>query len=322
MKLLPRAARETVPTMPRRGEIMPAGGERELVVEVFPVVPEIIGDAPQVCVRQNVLGIGNRRLAGRGAEHDGAAAAVNGVADQLHLGGVIRPGEVVHLDVVHAPPGPQPGARIIPRGAGGIAAHTEHVGAPFAEVVGVCGGGGGERGAFDGQVGGDGAARDAAHDVDAELQAERVNRVGQRLETRAVSGGGKAVGRGNHAAEGVHRERGVGAGVAVVVMRAGVGPAVVHDDGVPADGEHLVREVMGVRQHLGLDDVVAKAVVAVPAHRRGGGGLAGMDNPGRRGQLGRGDDLRFAVGEIVLGGERGQRGQQAGEREEEFIHDA
>ena len=37
-----------------------------------------------------------------------------------------------------------------------------------------------------------------------------------------------------------------GAGIAVVVVRAGIGPAVIHDDRVPADRLQLLRHVMGI----------------------------------------------------------------------------
>ena len=51
-------------------------------------------------------------------------------------------------------------------------------------------------------------------------------------------------------------------------MRAGIRPAIIHDDRVPAERLHLLRNVTGVRQDFGFDDVVAESVVAVPAHRR------------------------------------------------------
>ena len=106
--------------------------------------------------------------------------------------------------------------------------------------------------------------------MDAKFQTEGMNRIGEWLEAGAIRGGGKTVGRRQQAAKFIHCQRGIGAGIAVVVMRAGIGPAIIHDHRVPAERLHFLRNVMCIRQHLGLDDVVAERIVAVPAHRRRG----------------------------------------------------
>ena len=77
----------------------------ELGVEGGPVVPEVVGDPPQVGVSFGVLGLLQRRRPGRHAEHDRPARRVDRLADQLDLFVVIGPGEVVDLDVIDAPGG-------------------------------------------------------------------------------------------------------------------------------------------------------------------------------------------------------------------------
>ena len=126
-----------------------------------------------------------------------------------------------------------------------------------------------DRGAFNRGVPRHGLPRNAAHDMDAELQAERVNVAGQRLEAFPVSRRRKPVDGRDQAAVFVHVEMRLG----IVPARARVWlrPLDIHDDVLPAVGEQVLRHVAGVGLDLCLGHRGAIAVPTVPAHRRAAG---------------------------------------------------
>ncbi len=228
-----------------------------------------------------------RSLAGRGTKDDGAAGLVDGAADGLDLLQVVGTAEIVDLHEVHLPRGDEfEDGIVVGLRAGLVHVHAIHVGVPRAGAGGVGDVPRGVAGALHRQVLLPGLARDAAHHVDAELEALRVHVVGERLEAGATGGGGEAVGRGQHAAPLVHDVRGGG----VVVKPGGVGliPLDVHRDEVPAVGQQVGRQVVGLGLGALLVDRGAVEIPAVPAHhgalgpgvknRRGGNG------PERRGE--------------------------------------
>jgi stage V sporulation protein SpoVS len=114
-----------------------------------------------------------------------------------------------------------------------------------------------------------GLPRNAAHDVDAELQAEGVNVVGQRLEAFAIRRRREAVDGRDQAAVLVHVEMRLG--IVPEGARVGLRPLDIHDDVLPAVLEQALRHVVGVGFDLGLGHRGAVAVPTVPAHRRAAG---------------------------------------------------
>ena len=105
----------------------------------------------------------------------------------------------------------------------------------------------------------------AAHDVDAELQAQAVDIIRQGLEACAVCGGGEAVHGGEETAIFVHIQG--GEGLILVIERSGLIPLDVHHHILPA----VVLQVLGHVVRILADDILgnsgAVAVPAVPAHR-------------------------------------------------------
>ena len=104
-------------------------------------------------------------------------------------------GDAVHLDQVNAPVCILGQQRVIPGLAGGVVLDAPVGGVPGAGVGGVGGVSGVEGGVGDGQIALDGGARNAADDVDAELEAERMDVVAERLEGGGLGGGLQLVGR-------------------------------------------------------------------------------------------------------------------------------
>ena len=113
----------------------------------------------------------------------------------------------------------------------------------------------------------DGLARDAPHQVDAELEALAVHVVRERLKPCAVGSGGEAVDSGQQAAPFVHHEL----GVPPVVVAGGIRliPLDVHYDVLPPVGLEVLGHVVCVGLGLCLGHGGGKAVPTVPAHGRG-----------------------------------------------------
>ncbi|MNL48072.1 hypothetical protein D3C87_1709010 [compost metagenome] len=130
-----------------------------------------------------------RRLAGRQAQHHRPAAGVDGLAHRFDLGRVVVIGaaHVVDLDVVDAPGGQQlEDAVVIGLGAGLAHVDAVHVRVPGAQAGAVDDVADADVGPEHRQVAVGRLAGRAAHQVDAELQAQGVQPVAQRLEARAV----------------------------------------------------------------------------------------------------------------------------------------
>ena len=107
--------------------------------------------------------------------------------------------------------------------------------------------------------------RDAAHGVDAELEAEVVDRTGEWPEPLATSRRGKAVDRRQQPAESVHLEgdeRPVDRGSGLRLV-----PLDVDHDVLPAVRSQMRGHVRGALDHLVLGDTGAVDIPAVPAHR-------------------------------------------------------
>ena len=266
------AQREHVGVGPcARGDIgRPLGANLELVVQLAPVVPEVVHRAPHVGVRLHVVHLLHRCLARGDAQHDGTPAMVDGLADHLDFSRVVRAGEVVYLHEVHPPLGIQLEAGVIvflgPRLA---VVHLVVVAEPRAGRV-VAGN----------HVAGDAVCAfhrelllcrhfgQAAHQMDAELQPLAVHVVGQGTEAHAVGGGGEAVERGGIAAVLVIHVDGIGLVVAagLVVLHE---PADVHHHVLPAVGGQMLRHVVRIGLHFALHHGRPVAVPRVPTHRRG-----------------------------------------------------
>ncbi len=124
-----------------------------------------------------------------------------------------------------------------------------------------------------GRLRGDGDARDAAHDVDAELEAERVDIVAEGLEAGGVvfrarrDGRRKARGDWDVAAVGVDLVLQL-VGVRAV-LRVLEEPALIDDGVVPTGGLEVFVEDLDVGAELVFGDGEAVGVPAVPAHGRG-----------------------------------------------------
>ncbi len=172
--------------------------------------------------------------------------------------------DAVDFEVVDAPFGIEAGDGVIVGLRGLVVLEAVIVGVPLAGVGGVGGFSGAEVGARDAEVVGDGLARDAADDVDAEFKAEGVDPVGEGTEAFAAGGGGEAV-EGRHVAA-------VG-GEGVVLMAGGVlgmlgKPALVDDDILPAEALQVVVEPGDGVAELRFVDGETPGIPAVPAHGR------------------------------------------------------
>ncbi|MNV64661.1 hypothetical protein D3C71_1573140 [compost metagenome] len=158
----------------------------------------------------------HRRGTRRQAEHYVTSAFGDGVRDELNLVlvGIVQPGsgDVVHLHEIDAPSGVHfeegviVSLRALLRGV-----HAVHVRVPRTNGVRMGNRTGGCRAALDRCIGMDRLARNAAHNVDAEFQAEAVHVFSQRREAPAVCGGREAVDRRDQAGILVHLQRHEGA---------------------------------------------------------------------------------------------------------------
>jgi hypothetical protein len=204
----------------------------------------------------------------RKAQHDGPAGFRQRLADHADFVAFIRMvGDAIDLEKVDAPAREQLRHRIVIGLAGGTRAHAVVVLVPRADIRGVGHVGGPPGGIGDGDVVGHGLLRNAAHQVNAEFQSERVDVVGQRFEPGAVGGRGIAVGRRGVAAIGSQGEGRVGL--------LGDEPAFVDDDVLPAVAFQVLGHVSGFGADAGFVDGHAPGIPTVPTHGRGGGELRG-----------------------------------------------
>ncbi len=188
------AEREHVGVGPVAGglERRPAGQACELLVDVLPAVPQVVGDAPHLGVAaQEVHVAGGYPAAGRQRQRDLTPVFGFGFGDGAMVGGdfvgMERGLHVVDLEEVESPGGELVDLRVVPGlCAGMVLVQAVVVRVPDAYVVEVGDVAGRVRGTEHRQVVLDGDAWDAAHHVHAEFQAERVHLFGDRPETAAV----------------------------------------------------------------------------------------------------------------------------------------
>ena len=248
----------------------PLGANLELVVQLAPVVPEVIHRAPHVGVRLHVVHLLHRCFARGDAQHDGTPALVDGLADHLDFRRVIRTGKVINLHEVHSPLGIHVKAGIVillrPRLA---VVHLVVVTKPSASgiVAGNHVAGNAVR-AFHRQFPLRRHFGQAAHQMDTKFQSLSMHIIGQGTETHTVGCGREAVERRGVAAILVHHIDGVGLVVAtgLVVLHK---PTDIHHHILPAIRGQMLRHVVGVLLHLALHHGRPVAVPRVPPHRRG-----------------------------------------------------
>ena len=234
-----------------------------------PVVPEVVRDAPHVGIRLQVLGFRQRRGTGAEAQHDLPSASAAGFGDQLDLPAAagILPGDVVALDEVHAPFRVEAeDAAVVGGRVRCIAPEAVHIGIPHADGVRISCGMAEIRAVRDGQVPVRRHSGQAPHDMDAEFQAQAVDIVCQRPESRAACGAGEPVDRRQQPAESVHGQ--LGKGLIAVVDGRGLVPLDIHHDVLPAEGFQFTCHVFRVPADNVLRDGGTVAVPAVPAHGR------------------------------------------------------
>ena len=216
----------------------------EHIFQQVPPVPEVVGDPPHVGVFAQVPGLFDHRRAGGQAEHHGPAALVDGLADHLDfllrgVGGVgvgVGVADVVHLDEVHPPGGVQlEDGVVIGLGPGLRGVDAVHVRVPPADGVGrgnlVAGGVRPQHR----QVLVHRQPGHPPHDVDAELQAQVVDLLGDGAKTLALPGGGEPLRGGEESAVLVHGKPGEGHVVGALLPGVGLAPLDVADHVLPAE---------------------------------------------------------------------------------------
>ena len=273
------AQRQHVAVRPAAGAHMrlPHLAAAEHVFKQIPAIPEIVRHAPHVGKLLHVPGFLDHRGAGGKAEHHVAAAGTDGGGDHLNLlrSGVgailihVRVADIVHLHEIHAPGGIElEDGVIICLRAGLGTVHAVHVAVPAADGEGVGDLFGRHIRAEHGHMRMHRLAGDAAHDVDAELQAHGMDLIRNRLEALAARAAGEAVFSRDLAA--VFIEAKLGEGAVFPFLRAGqrLGPLDVAHNVLPAVLLHVVAHIAGVRHELLFRHIGGKAVPAVPAHGR------------------------------------------------------
>ena len=228
-----------------------------------PCIPVVVGDAPHLRVFGDFGGVLELGWAGREREHDGAAGFANGFGDLADFSRAVgMVGDAIDFEEVEAPVSVEANHRVVVGLARGVVFDAPVALVPRAGGCGVSGIDGMKPAAGDGKVGGDDLAGNAAHDVNAELEAPRVEPVGQRFESGAVCGVRKARGDRDEQAVSVpeivslfKRVTG-GVGHVPAFIDDGVLPAVLLDGG--EDG--------GVGLELIFVDGEAVGVPTVPAH--------------------------------------------------------
>ena len=187
--------------MPRAAFALPGRHQVKRMVQIFPAIPKIAGDAPHVRVGGNVRRVRHVRRPRRRAENNWATALVNRLADHLNFVRAVRHGKIIHLDEIQAPrcvkphmesyqacpaslsrtpnmSGHQPQMLLVLAASAAVNVHPS-IGVPYKHRL----------------------ARNAAHHVETEFQAHRVNLVRERLETFAAARRRKAIRRRQHTAK-------------------------------------------------------------------------------------------------------------------------
>src|SRR5580692_12613208 len=112
--------------------------------------------------------------------------------------------DAIHFDQINLPAGVEPGDGIVIGLAGGIVADSVIVEIPRADIRFVGGIGGAVRRAVNRKIVVDCLFGNSAKNVDAEFQAERMDVIGEGLESGSVVGGWETAGSGKVAAVAIH----------------------------------------------------------------------------------------------------------------------
>ena len=81
----------------------PLGAQRELLLQGFPVVPEVPRDPPQVRLFPEVRGGFQGSRSRREAQDDLPGPLFKGIAQAMDLLLPVGAGDVIRFDVIHAP---------------------------------------------------------------------------------------------------------------------------------------------------------------------------------------------------------------------------
>ena len=234
-----------------------------------PVVPEIIGDTPHVGVGLQVLRLFQRRGAGGKAQDDFPSAVPAAFGDQFDFPPAARvfPDNIVALDEVDAPGGVQAeNTVVIGFRVRCVAAQAVHVRIPVTDGMRIGRQMAGAVAVRDRQAPVRRGAGKAAHNMDAELQPQRMHIIRQGAETGPILCGREAVERRRQPAVSVHLQ--FGERLIRMVPGVGTGPLDVHNDVFPAKRLQEARHVLRVPADVRLGYGGAVAVPAVPAHGR------------------------------------------------------
>ncbi len=254
-----------------------------LSVRERPAVPDVVGDAPHLCVLTDFGGVGRLCRARRQAQDDRATGPGDRVGDLADLSGFVgMVRDAIDFDEIQAPACIQRQHGVVIGLAGGVVANTIIAVVPSARVRSVRGVCGMEGRAGDGGVAGDRVLGNAPHDVEAEFQALGVHPLGQRLEAAVTAGGWKAGRHGNQQAVLVEH---------ILPVLQLVAKGVAH---VPAFIDHRISPPVGaqlgqlcrVGLEVGLIDGETEGIPAVPAHGRSRSALLGHSSNGETQQEG------------------------------------
>ena len=259
-----------------RNMVLPFFAPVEHVQQGFPVVPEIVGNAPHIGILFIVPAFRNLRRSGRKAQHDGPPATLDGPAQHLHLvPAPITPvgmesggANIIHLNEIHAPCGIELHDGIVIFLSGFAIADAVHIRVPLRNGVGVCNHIRSHIRSQYGQMVLCSSSGNASHDMDTKFQIKGMDFVSQRFKSRPIDGRREFIRARQQSAKFVHLIFAEG-----YVLEPGAhGCGVV---GIPLDVNHHILPTVGfqmfchklcIGQHIRLGYIGVVIVVAVPAH--------------------------------------------------------
>jgi len=255
----------------------PVAAAHEHFSNIFPAVPEIVGNAPHIGVFAQVVRLFHHGRSGRKTQHNIAAAMLNCCGDHFDffsagivvilIDTAVNHADVIYLDEIDAPRSVQLEQRVvIGLCADGNGIKTVHIRVPGADRSRVSNITRMNTGTLDGYVFCNRLTRNAAHDVNAEFQSLAVNVVSNRFEAFSVCGGGKTIWGGHQTAVFVHAElsKGVIGGRICGRLR----PLNIAYNVFPAIGLQMLCHIIRVSDEVLFRNGGTVAVPAVPAHRR------------------------------------------------------
>ena len=255
----------------------PVAAAHEHFSNIFPAVPEIVGNAPHIGVFAQVVRLFHHGRSGRKTQHNIAAAMLNCCGDHFDffsagivvilIDTAVNHADVIYLDEIDAPRSVQLEQRVvIGLCADGNGIKTVHIRVPGADRSRVSNITRMNIGTLDGYVFCNRLTRNAAHDVNAEFQSLAVNVVSNRFEAFSVCGGGKTIWGGHQTAVFVHAElsKGVIGGRICGRLR----PLNIAYNVFPAIGLQMLCHIIRVSDEVLFRNGGTVAVPAVPAHRR------------------------------------------------------